>query len=386
MRALNQSLSVAIRYSVHFTEDLFAPDNLRLRKVVGHGRRHLNRLLCVVDRGACTHRADLPARIQNYCVRHRDVLDLVCAPILVPGGERVKSTPTYVARIQEAVHRHGLCRHSYILAIGGGAVLDMTGFAAATAHRGIRLVRIPTTVLSQNDVAVGVKNSVNAFNKKNFLGTFAPPYAVVNDSTFLETLSDRDWRAGTSEAVKVSLVRDPVFFRFLEHNAQAIAGRSMNAMAYLIRRCAQLHMEHMAEGNDPFETGSSRPLDFGHWAAHKLEQLTRFRLRHGEAVAIGVALDSTYSMRIGLLSETDWRRILGLLSQLGFQLRVPRRFQRLHGRDNPDSLEHGLTEFREHLGGELTILLLKGIGSGIEVHQIDDRILAESIAILDRAQ
>lgn len=385
MRRFEQSLNVPIRYAVHFTKDLFAPDNLLLRRVMTNGRRNRKRLLCVVDRGACKGREDLPARIEKYCSRHGDLLDLVCAPILVPGGERVKNNPGYTERIQRAVHRYGLCRHSYILAVGGGAVLDMAGFAAATAHRGVRLVRVPTTVLSQNDSAVGLKNSINAFNKKNFLGTFVPPYSVLNDGSFLETLSDRDWRAGTSEAVKVALLRDPAFFRFLERNARSIAGRDAKAMQYLIRRCARLHMEHIATGHDPFELGSSRPLDFGHWAAHKLEQLSGFRLRHGEAVAIGMALDSTYSMRLGLLPESDWRRILELLSQLGFQIRVPQRFQRLRGRDNSDSLEHGLTEFREHLGGELTIMLLEGIGAGVEVHEIDDGILAESLRILNGA-
>jgi 3-dehydroquinate synthase len=158
----------------------------------------------------------------------------------------------------------------------------------------------------------------------------------------------------------------------------------MEVMQHLIRRCAQLHMEHIATGGDPFETGSSRPLDFGHWSAHKLEQLTGFRLRHGEAVAVGLALDSTYSCLTGLLPEADWKRILVLLARLGFSLKIPKRFQRLRGRDDPASLEHGLTEFREHLGGELTIMLLRNIGSGVEVNDIDDRIVAESIAVLER--
>ncbi len=385
MRRLRQNLWVPLHYSVHFTRDLFAPKNLLLRKVVENDHETPARLLVVLDRGACAHRTDLPGRIVRYCARHSDTLNLVGPPLLVPGGERVKNSSNYVIRVQEAIHEHGLCRHSYVVAVGGGAVLDMAGFAAATAHRGIRLVRVPTTVLSQNDSAVGIKNSINAFGKKNFLGTFVPAHSVLNDVSFLLTLSDRDWRAGAAEAVKVAMLRDPAFFKYLERHASALAGRDLNAMEYLIRRCAQLHMDHIATGNDPFEMGTSRPLDFGHWAAHKLEQLTRFRLRHGEAVAIGLALDSTYSKLVGLLPESDWERILRILSRLGFRLQIPRRFEQLRGREDPNSLEHGLTEFREHLGGQLTIMLLKRIGAGVEVHEIDDRLLAESIAVLREA-
>ncbi len=384
MRNLRQKLLVPFHYSVYFTRDLFAPANPLLRKVVRDGQRGPAHLLFVVDRGACTGREDLPGRIERYCAFHSEALNLTRPPMVVPGGERVKNTTSYVYKIQKAIHDNGLCRHSFVVAVGGGGVLDMAGFAAATAHRGVRLVRVPTTVLAQNDSGVGVKNSINAFGKKNFLGTFVPPYSVLNDLTFLESLSDRDWRAGIAEAVKVALLRSPKFFEFLERRAAAIVARDMKAMEYVIRRCAQFHLEHIAHSADPFEIGSSRPLDFGHWAAHKLEQLTRFRLRHGEAVAIGLALDSTYSRRIGLLPEADWRRILQLLCRLGFKLNIPKRIQKLRGRNDPSSLEHGLAEFREHLGGELTIMLLQCIGTGVEVHQIDDRILAESISLLDQ--
>ena len=349
-----------------------------------NGNVEPSKVLCIVDRGVCNAHKNLLQRIVEYFTRHSQSLTLVHPPIIVPGGERVKNSEVYVSRIQEAIQKYGLCRHSYVLAIGGGAVLDMTGYAAGTAHRGVRLIRVPTTVLSQNDSGVGVKNSINAFGNKNFLGTFVPPYAVVNDAVFLATLSDRDWRSGMAEAVKVAALQDPRFFRWLEQHAHALVCRDGKAMEYLIRRCAELHLNHIATSNDPFEMGSSRPLDFGHWAAHKLELLTSFRLRHGEAVAIGIALDSTYAKLIGLLPERDWQRIIKLLAGLGFKLRVPKRFQRLNGQNNPNMLDHGLIEFREHLGGELTIMLLQSIGTGIEVHDVDTRILGESIAALDR--
>jgi 3-dehydroquinate synthase len=270
------------------------------------------------------------------------------------------------------------------MAIGGGAVLDMVGYAAATAHRGVRLIRVPTTVLGQNDSGVGVKNGVNAFGTKNFLGTFAPPVAVLNDSRFLTTLSARDWRSGIAEAIKVALLKDAAFFDAIEEQAPRLVQCDMRAMEDLIYRCAQLHVEHIATSGDPFEWGSSRPLDFGHWAAHKLEHLSGYRLRHGEAVAIGIALDTTYSYLVGLLPEPDWRRILDLLTACRLALYAPELSQHLHERDDPRCILSGLTEFREHIGGELTITLLERIGRRIEVHTIDEEIMTASIALLQR--
>ena len=275
--------------------------------------------------------------------------------------------------IRAAIDRHHIDRHSFVLAIGGGALLDSAGYAAATAHRGVRLVRVPTTVLAQNDSALGVKNGINAFGKKNFVGTFAPPFAVVCDYELLLTLSDRDWRAGISEAVKVALLKDPAFFAWIEDNAQALAERSLEAMAWLIHRCAELHLEHIAHGGDPFELGSSRPLDFGHWAAHKLEQLSGYRLRHGEAVAIGIALDSAYSRLAGHLPLGDWRRIVRLFDAVGLPTWAPE-LEVEDDRGRPAVLA-GLDEFREHLGGRLTVMLLAGIGSPFDVHTLDEAVV-----------
>src|SRR5207249_4231810 len=144
--------------------------------------------------------------------------------------------------------------------------------------------------------------------KKNFIGTFAPPWAVINDFQLLSSLSERDKRAGYVEAVKVALIRDKDFFEALEQDVDALRNFEPEAMQRLIYRCAELHLEHIATSGDPFEFGSARPLDFGHWAAHKLEQLSDYRIRHGEAVAIGIALDTIYSRQIGLLDAASAER------------------------------------------------------------------------------
>jgi 3-dehydroquinate synthase len=238
------------------------------------------------------------------------------------------------------------------------------GFAVAIAHRGLRLVRLPTTTLSQADSGVGVKNGVNLFEKKNWLGAFAVPWAVVNDAALLETLSDRDFVAGFSEAVKVSLLKDPAFFQQLCSDAPQIRRRELPFALPAIRSSAQWHLRHITQGGDPFEMLEARPLDFGHWSAHKLETMTGFRLRHGEAVAIGVAIDTVYSsLALGLPPE-DALAVLECLCDLGFVLDDPVL------RDT-DLLFNGLEEFRQHLGGRLTLTMLQGVGKPIDVHEID---------------
>jgi 3-dehydroquinate synthase len=238
-------------------------------------------------------------------------------------------------------------------------------------------VRVPTTTLAQADSGVGVKNAINAFGKKNFIGAFAPPFAVINDFQLLASLPARDKRAGYVEAVKVALIRDADFFVALEGLAERLRTFEPAAMRFVIRRCAELHVEHIATSGDPFEFGSARPLDFGHWMAHKLEQLSEYKLRHGEAVALGMVLDALYSRRKGLLAVASAERVLALLEALGFDLFAN---ELLH-RDAAGRLLvlDGLEEFREHLGGVLTVTLLAEIGRGLEVHEMDAAMVAESI-------
>lgn len=388
MKPILQRVPLLFTYEVHFTTGLFEPSHPLLARTVREGESgQAKKLLFAIDSGVLKYHPDLWDRVKVYAAAHEDVMTLAGEPIILPGGEAAKNDPALIERIHRAVHECGIDRHSYIVAIGGGAVIDAVGYAAATAHRGIRLIRVPTTVLAQNDASIGVKNSINAYGKKNFLGTFATPYAVLNDFTFLETLDDRDWRAGIAEAVKVACIKDASYFAEIERDAPALAQRDMQAMQRQIYRCAELHLEHIATSGDPFELGSSRPLDFGHWAAHKLEQLTDYKLRHGEAVAIGIALDVTYSYLEGRLSEQDMERVLAVLEAVGFKLYAPEMAEHLDKPDDPRCLFRGLQEFREHLGGELTIMLLEQIGKGVEVHEVDLGLYTEAVAILrDRSE
>jgi 3-dehydroquinate synthase len=367
---IQHAIQLTHMHRILFTRGVFQPGNPTLRDLllVDAGPK-MPRVLVFVDDRVAAADAGLLAAIPAYAKAHSEVMELAAAPVVLPGGESCKNDFSLVERCWKAIQDAMLDRHSYVLVIGGGAVLDLVCFAASTAHRGIRHVRLPTTTLSQGDGGVGVKNGVNFFGKKNWVGSFAVPFAVVNDFTFLETLPERERRNGLIEAIKVAMIRDAAFFERMEGMADALAALDQAAIEQVVQRSAELHVEHIATGGDPFELGSARPLDFGHWAAHKLEQISGFAVTHGEAVAIGMAVDITYSVKKGLMRKEDAERALALIERIGFELFSP--FLLEKGKSGEPMILEGLEEFREHLGGELTVTLVPEIGTKVEVHEMD---------------
>jgi 3-dehydroquinate synthase len=374
--SLERTITVSFAHRIFFTRAVFSPANPLLAGILATSSPRA-KAIAVIDQAVVHAFPKLPDQIASYFASNS--AQLVATPLVVPGGEAVKNNRDLVDQLYREIERHGIDRHSYVLAIGGGALLDAAGFAAATAHRGVRLIRLPTTSLSQADGGVGVKNGINAFGKKNFIGAFAPPFAVINDADFLEPLPAPEKRAGLIEAIKVALIRDAAFFNEIEKSTDSLARFDKDALDRTIRRCAELHVEHIATSGDPFEFGSARPLDFGHWSAHKLEQMSGFTISHGAAVAHGIALDVLYSSKIGMLEIGAADRILALIQKLGFTL-----FDPLMMKDDGTLLLTGLEEFREHLGGDLTITLLRGIGRGEEVHTIDTALMRGSLLDLQR--
>lgn len=377
---LNFPVSIRLEHRIAFTEEAFFPDNTLLVELMReNASARPVRAVAFLDDGLCQAHPELAGSIIRYFDAHRDLITLALPPRLIPGGERAKrDTATFDAVIED-LHSARLCRHSYVIAAGGGAALDAACFAASVVHRGIRQIRIPTTVLAQADAGIGIKNGIDYRGKKNFLGAFHPPHAVINDFAFLRTLDPANWRNGMAEAVKVALLRDPEFFDWLERNADLLVGRNEAAMRRLIRGCAELHLGQIAFGGDPFERGSARPLDFGHWAAHRLEQLTDFALGHGHAVAIGMAIDCLYSREVGHLPVREESRIRACLERLGFELGIARR----HGLDSQEAVRSvlkGLADFREHLGGELSVTLLSGIGKPFEISRLDEELLRACVS------
>lgn len=363
-------------HRIAWTRGAFDPSNPTVPEHLKPTAGGVARVAVFVDSGLAEANPTLDQEIAR-ALETWSGTELVGGPWLVPGGERAKSDQGVLRRVIEQMREAALCRRSYAMVIGGGAVIDAVGFAAATFHRGVRLVRVPTTTLSQADSAVGVKNGINHAGVKNLLGAFAVPHAVINDADLLDTLTERDWRCGFSEAVKVAVVKDGRFFGALERDAERITARDPEAAQNAIRQSADLHAAHIAEAGDPFEHGEGRPLDFGHWAAHKLESLTHGRVRHGEAVAIGIVLDTRYAALTGLLSDRDADRIRATLLSLRFEL--------WHEAMAEPALLDGLDEFAEHLGGELSIALPTAIGAAREVGDIDRNTMQRAITDLREA-
>ena len=367
---LDVPFAVPFTHRLRFTADVLRPAEDRVLLDVLGADGAPARVLAVVEAGV--HAAgQVGHRLRQWAGRHPAAVELLDV-LTLDGGEPIKHGPRHLRPILRAIRHHNVDRRNYVLAVGGGAFLDAVGLAAALAHRGVRLVRLPTTTLAQADSGVGVKNAVNLFGSKNWIGTFAVPWAVINDAALLATLGDRDWRCGFAEAVKVSLLKDAAFFDQLSADATRIAAREAVASDRAIRRSAYLHLAHITAGGDPFETREARPLDFGHWSAHRLEAMTGFALCHGEAVAIGVAIDCAYSRRVHGFPADRHRQVLQCLTDLHLPLAHP-------ALADVDGLIRGLEEFRQHLGGRLTVTMLQDAGRPIDVHEVDAAAMRRAI-------
>lgn len=372
---IHDDFDVRFTHRLVFDRDVLAVDNSTIDDLFADAAKDEPRagMVVAIDAGLAAANPGILEAIRNRFDRGhlpeiREILE-------IPGGEAAKNDPLVIDRVLEAIERHRIDRRSYVAVLGGGAVIDAVGFASSTAHRGVRLIRFPSTVLGQLDAAIGVKNGVNRFGKKNFVGAFDVPVAVICDEALLESLDDRRWCEGFSEAVKIACLQDAAFFDEIERAADRIRDRDPDASRRVIQRCAELHLRHIASGGDPFERREARPLDFGHWSAHRLESMSDFARSHGEAVAIGVCLDAAYSHFDGRLDRGSLDRILDTTLRLGLPIFDPLLRDR--------GLIDGLEEFREHLGGRLTVTLLEGIGRGIDVHEMDLDRLRRSIAHLE---
>lgn len=377
MSAYDFTVQLQFQHRIRFTKHCFALENPILQTVLEGNSR--TKVVFFLERAVADLFPRLEHQIKTY-IREKTNLQFTETHLL-EGAEESKRSLTVLQSALDGIESAQVDRHSYVCVIGGGAFLDVIGFAAAMAHRGCRLVRFPTTTLAQDDSGVGVKNGINAYGKKNWLGAFAVPYAVINDFTFLYSQSKEMCRLGLIEAVKVALVRDVDFFIWLENHAVELRNLEPKALEEAVKRSAILHAQHIVEGGDPFEMGSSRPLDFGHWSAHKLEQISDFSLTHAEAVSVGLALDTLYSWKSGLLKKEQALRVIHLLKKLEMLLWSDC-FNQYTSNDKR-LVYQGIEEFREHLGGQLTVMMLQDLGLGLDVHHLDLDLLDECIAYLD---
>jgi len=385
MYYVKQNLSIDFYYKVLFTNNFISVDNKYIFALVIYCIRQTKLskhvpVICILDCYVYLHYKKLFKTFGFFNILYKYILKNNKYPFLITGGEHAKNNERLFGNIINLVNINKLCRHSFMIVVGGGALLDACGFMSNIIHRGIRLIRIPTTVLSQNDSGVGVKTGINFFNKKNFLGMFFTPSLVIYDFSFLPSLTNRMYRSGIAEAIKVSLIRDDRFFWYIKNSSGLLKSKNNQIIHNIVYYCAKIHMYHISVYNDSFEQKSSRPLDFGHWLAHKLEQVTYYKIFHGEAVIIGILLDCLYSYLANLLNNKDYLDIIVLLLELKYCLY----HIKLNKFLNASFLVRCLKEFQEHVGGKLTIMLLNKIGAGINVYIMEVPVIRLCIKILGK--
>lgn len=275
--------------------------------------------------------------------------------LVLPDGEQTKSLDM-LGKVFDAMVAARMNRDAAIIALGGGVIGDLAGFAAACYQRGIDYYQIPTTLLSQVDSSVGGKTAVNHPGGKNLIGAFHQPRCVIADIHVLNTLPDRELRAGLAEVIKYGLVRDPAFFAWLEDNAGRILARDPQALVHAVKRSCQLKAEVV--GIDEREQGLRAILNLGHTFGHAIENALGYgEWLHGEAVAAGMILAADMSMRLGWLPEKDYRRAVQLLEVSGLPIRAPR-----IGADKALEL---MGMDKKVLAGQLRLVLLQGLGNAV---------------------
>ncbi len=380
---IDNQFTVRFDFPVVFTENAFALDSDLLCRIVDKlGEKRRQRVVVFIDAGLAEAKPELEASIRDYAHAHAEFIELATEPMRLPGGFAVKNDNAILKNIIFTLGNLHMDRQSFVLAIGGGSLLDAVGLATALLHRGLRLIRMPSTVLGQADAGIGVKNGVDHHGQKNFIGTFAPPFAVINDLSLLTSLPQSERMGGIAEAVKVAIIRNADFFAQLEQDADALVEGEPVALRRAIEESAAIHLRQICTGGDPFEFGSARPLDFGHWIGHRLEIMSGHAIHHGQGVAIGMAVDTVYATLAGLLPQADCDRILALIRRLGLPCYRPELEMRRP--DGELELLRGISDFREHLGGRLCITLPTAIGSAKEVHSMDNTLIEKAIAIVKR--
>ena len=292
-------------------------------------------------------------------------------PIVVPAGEQHKNWHTLNA-VFEALLANRCERKTTLIALGGGVIGDLTGFAAATYLRGVPFIQVPTTLLAQVDSAVGGKTAINHPRGKNMVGAFYQPLAVIADTATLDTLPERELGSGLAEVIKYGLIRDAVFFEWLEHNIDALVARDAQALAYAIQRSCENKAEVVA-ADEREEHGARALLNLGHTFGHAIETgLGYGAWLHGEAVAAGTVIAARVSQRLGLISDVDVARIVAVFERARLPVTAPdlglERYLQLMGVD------------KKVADGKIRFILLRAIGSAFLAADVPPRALAAALA------
>lgn len=349
----SERVALSFEYPVHLTSDAFSWENLTLVRTLTRDARRRIRVLVVAERAVVDAHPCLLDDAVRYAEFHRERLSLSSEPLIVDGGARAKRKET-LCELQTTFD--ALDPQSFVLIVGGGALQDVAGYAAATVHRAPRVVRLPTTVLAQATAPVAVRSGFRGF------GCLAPPFAVIDDYDFLSSLGTRDTIAGVAEGVRVALSEDAALFDWLQQHAAALRGCEQAIVRELLRRVVT---HHLSRGANIFDRA---PL-LGRWAAHKLEVITDHELRYGEALAIGCALDAAHSAVRGAIAETTLDSILATLHALG----LPTYHSAL-------DLEDGGRRVVLDALGSATIL--DAVGCGSEAHDLEPGPMSRALDLL----
>jgi len=305
-----------------------------------------------------------------------DRAGLRSTPIVCPPGEGAKSYSEF-ARVADALIEARIERRDVVIALGGGVVGDLAGFCAATLRRGVRLVQIPTTLLAQVDSSVGGKTGINSRHGKNLIGAFHQPSLVLADTTCLNSLSERDFRAGFAEVVKYGLIGDRGFFEFLESNWRDVFGGGPARAEAIAISCAAKASVVVA---DETEQGERALLNLGHTFGHALENLTHYdpaRLVHGDGVAIGMVSAFRFSRDLGVCSGQDAARVEAHLRAVG----LPTRMRDIPGFDaSPGDVLAAMRQDKKVERGRLTFILARGIGESFVARDVDEASVSAFLA------
>lgn len=309
-----------------------------------------------------------------YLQRILDALrEAECETVVLPDGEQYKTLAT-TTRIFDALLEHRFSRQATLVALGGGVVGDITGFAAACYQRGVAFVQVPTTLLAQVDSSVGGKTGVNHPLGKNMIGAFHQPRCVVADTDTLNTLPARELQAGLAEVIKYGLIRDPEFFSWLEENMDALTERDSEELAYAIERSCLTKAAIVAA--DEKERGQHALLNLGHTFGHAIETGMGYgNWLHGEAVAAGMVMAADLSRRLGLLDAADQQRIEVLIRRAKLPIRAPAQLEPAHFREL-------MAVDKKVVGGRIRLVLLRGIGDAIISDDFDDAALTQTLSEL----
>ena len=278
--------------------------------------------------------------------------------ICLPDGERFKDWPA-LNRIFDALLLHACDRKTTLIALGGGVIGDITGFAAATYQRGVPFIQIPTTLLAQVDSSVGGKTAINHPRGKNMIGAFYQPLLVLADTDTLKTLPDREYRSGLAEVIKYGIGLDAAFFDWLESNIAALNRRDADALAYAIKRSCEIKAQVVAaDERETAKDGGRALLNLGHTFGHAIETALGYGVwLHGEAVGCGMVMATELSHHLGLLDATAQRRIIALIASAGLPIASPNIATDM-------MLEH-MSRDKKNEGGALRLILLKAIGASV---------------------